>query len=77
MLKKLITRAVVPLNKTIKMSFSLVDVNVVGVKNKTNLPKRQVRSIYGTDEKVLDTPRVISQISESQLQNEVIKALTI
>lgn len=53
----------------------LADVNVVGVKKtKTNLPKREVRSIYGTNETVLDTPRVISQISESQLETEIIKS---
>lgn len=53
----------------------LADVEVVGnKKKKTNLPQREVRSIYGTNEKVLDTPRVVSQISESQLENEVIKS---
>ena len=53
----------------------LENVDVIGVrKKKTNLPKREIRSIYGTNVTVLDTPRVVSQISEEQLQNEVIKS---
>lgn len=53
----------------------LADVEVVGErKTTTNLPKREVRSIYGTNASVLNTPRVVSQISEAQLQNELIKS---
>ncbi len=43
-------------------------------KTKTVVPNRAVRSIYGTDTSVLDTPRVISQVSEEQLKEEVIRS---
>jgi len=50
--------------------------NVIVVGNRTqknNLPK-EVKSIYGTNTKIIDTPRVVSQISEEQLKSEVIKS---
>lgn len=54
---------------------TLADVVVTGANKKTTiLPKRKVTSIYGTDSSVLDTPRVVSQISEQQFREDVIRS---
>ncbi|ENU60525.1 Outer membrane receptor protein [Acinetobacter guillouiae MSP4-18] len=54
---------------------TLADVVVTGAHKKaTILPKRKVTSIYGTDSSVLDTPRVVSQISEQQFREDVIRS---
>ena len=53
----------------------LSEVTVVGQRQtKTVLPKRDLRSLYGTETQVLDTPRVISQVSETQLKEEIIRS---
>ena len=54
---------------------TLADVVVTGANKKaTILPKRKVTSIYGTDSSVLDTPRVVSQVSEQQFREDVIRS---
>lgn len=54
---------------------TLADVVVTGANKKTTiLPKRKVTSIYGTDSSVLDTPRVVSQVSEQQFREDVIRS---
>lgn len=54
---------------------TLADVVVTGVnKKQTVVPKRKVTSIYGTDSSVLDTPRVVSQVSEQQFREDVISS---
>lgn len=54
---------------------TLADVVVTGATKKaTILPKRKVTSIYGTDSSVLDTPRVVSQVSEQQFREDVIRS---
>ena len=54
---------------------TLADVMVTGANKKaTILPKRKVTSIYGTDSSVLDTPRVVSQVSEQQFREDVIRS---
>lgn len=54
---------------------TLSDVVVTGATNKTTVvPKRKVTSIYGTDSSVLDTPRVVSQVSEQQFREDVIRS---
>lgn len=54
---------------------TLADVVVTGGTNKTTVvPKRKVTSIYGTDSSVLDTPRVVSQVSEQQFREDVIRS---
>ena len=54
---------------------TLTDVVVTGANKKlTVVPKRKVTSIYGTDSSVLDTPRVVSQVSEQQFREDVIRS---
>lgn len=54
---------------------TLSDVVVTGAAKKaTVVPKRKVTSIYGTDSSVLDTPRVVSQVSEQQFREDVIRS---
>ncbi|NUG32838.1 TonB-dependent receptor [Acinetobacter baumannii] len=54
---------------------TLSDVVVTGATKKTTVvPKRKVTSIYGTDSSVLDTPRVVSQVSEQQFREDVIRS---
>lgn len=54
---------------------TLSDVVVTGATKKaTVVPKRKVTSIYGTDSSVLDTPRVVSQVSEQQFREDVIRS---
>jgi outer membrane receptor for monomeric catechols len=54
---------------------TLADVVVTGANKKaTILPKRKVTSIYGKDSSVLDTPRVVSQVSEQQFREDVIRS---
>lgn len=54
---------------------TLSDVVVTGATKKTTVvPKRKVISIYGTDSSVLDTPRVVSQVSEQQFREDVIRS---
>jgi outer membrane receptor for monomeric catechols len=54
---------------------TLADVVVTGAnKKQTVVPKRKVTSIYGTDSSVLDTPRVVSQVSEQQFREDVIRS---
>ncbi|MGQ1592703.1 TonB-dependent receptor [Acinetobacter baumannii] len=54
---------------------TLSDVVVTGATKKaTGVPKRKVTSIYGTDSSVLDTPRVVSQVSEQQFREDVIRS---
>lgn len=54
---------------------TLSDVVVTGAAKKTTVvPKRKVTSIYGTDSSVLDTPRVVSQVSEQQFREDVIRS---
>lgn len=54
---------------------TLSDVVVTGAAKKTTVvPKSKVTSIYGTDSSVLDTPRVVSQVSEQQFREDVIRS---
>ncbi len=54
---------------------TLADMVVTGATNKTTVvPKRKVTSIYGTDSSVLDTPRVVSQVSDQQFREDVIRS---
>lgn len=54
---------------------TLAAVTVVGTERKsTILPKRPVRSIYGTASTVLDTPRAVSEVNAQQLAQDVIKS---
>ncbi|MCM1958393.1 TonB-dependent receptor [Acinetobacter modestus] len=54
---------------------TLADVVVTAAnKKQTVVPKRKVTSIYGTDSSVLDTPRVVSQVSEQQFREDVIRS---
>lgn len=54
---------------------TLSDVVVTGATKKTTVvPKRKVTSIYGKDSSVLDTPRVVSQVSEQQFREDVIRS---
>lgn len=54
---------------------TLSDVVVTGAtKKNTVVPKRKVTSIYGTDSSVLDIPRVVSQVSEQQFREDVIRS---
>nr|WP_174505288.1 TonB-dependent receptor plug domain-containing protein [Acinetobacter sp. Marseille-Q1620] len=63
-------------NETDADVITLGDVVVTASSKKkiTNLPTRKVRSIYGTDSTVLDTPRVVSQVSEQQFREDVIRS---
>ncbi|MBJ9984736.1 TonB-dependent receptor [Acinetobacter sp. S40] len=54
---------------------TLEDVVVTGAnKTQTVVPNRRVTSIYGTDSSVLDTPRVVSQVTEQQFREDVIRS---
>lgn len=49
---------------------------VVSAENrkKSIVPNRNLRSVYGTDSSVLDTPRVVSQVTEQQFREDVIRS---
>lgn len=44
----------------------------VTARRESALPKRPSSSLYGTDTRIVDTPRAVSQISEEQLERELI-----
>lgn len=49
-------------------------VTITGERKQTALPKRPVKSIYGTNTTLLDTPRVVSEVSAKQFEEDVIRS---
>ncbi len=47
---------------------------ITGERKQTALPKRPVRSVYGTNTTVLDTPRAVSEVSAKQFEEDVIRS---